>query len=98
MGLINNEISSQMGRGMLVRAQAIIAQNLRAYPKKEEGGRALSSCWVQISTRSIRAQPLEDRAARSAPLNDTTGMVLYYKGELALTLYHSNAGGRTESR
>jgi stage II sporulation protein D len=94
VGLINNEISSKWPKAV-VRAQAIIARTYALGQKKKRAGELYHLKGTDIDQVYKGSGP-EDRRARRA-VNDTTGLVLYYKGELALTLYHSNAGGRTEA-
>lgn len=94
VGLINSEISSQWHRDV-VRAQAIIARTYALTQKKKREGEPYHLKGSDID-QVYKGSALEDRAARRA-VKDTSGLVLYYDGALALTLYHSNAGGRTEA-
>jgi stage II sporulation protein D len=94
VGLINNEISSNWHKEA-VRAQAIIARTYALGQKQKRLQEPYHLVGTDID-QVYKGSSLEDRKARRA-VDDTSGMVIYYKDELALTLYHSNAGGRTES-
>lgn len=93
-GIINNEISTKWPADV-VKAQAVIARTYALYQRdKREGepyhieGSVLGQVYSGIAA--------EDEAALKA-VKDTRGEVLYYNGGPALTVYHSNAGGKTDS-
>jgi stage II sporulation protein D len=93
-GLINNEISSSWPR-QSVRAQAVIARTYALVQKKKRATEPFHLSGTDID-QVYKGSGSEDNAAFKA-VRATTGEVLTYRGELALTLYHSNAGGRTEA-
>ncbi|MEE9543130.1 MAG: SpoIID/LytB domain-containing protein [Thermodesulfobacteriota bacterium] len=93
-GLINNEISSSWPLES-VRAQAIIARTYALYQKEKRAEEEFHLSGTD-KDQVYKGSATEDNAAFRA-VQDTRGEVLTYNGELALTLYHSNAGGRTES-
>ena len=93
VGLINREISSRWPPEA-VKAQAVIARTYALYQKEKRKGELfhLSGTFMdQVYT----GMGVEDDAALRA-VRDTEGEVLGYNGGLALSLYHSNAGGVTE--
>jgi stage II sporulation protein D len=93
-GLINYEISAKWPLHV-VKAQAVIARTYALYQKK---GAGLNPYHVEGSVlgQVYRGVNAEDAVAGSA-VNETRGQVLTYNGDLALTVYHSNAGGRTDA-
>ncbi len=93
-GLINNEISSHWA-GDVVKAQAIIARGYALTQKKKRANEPFHLSATSLD-QVYKGSGSEDRSARRA-VNTTRGEVLTYNGEIALTLYHSNAGGMTES-
>lgn len=93
-GVINGEISSHWS-GDVVKAQAIIA---RGYALTQKKKRANESYHLSATNKDqvYKGSASVDRSARRA-VDTTRGEVVMYNGEIALTLYHSNAGGITES-
>ncbi|MBI5809940.1 MAG: SpoIID/LytB domain-containing protein [Deltaproteobacteria bacterium] len=93
-GLINNEISSRWAEDA-VRAQAVIARTYALYQRERRINEPFhidGSVMGQVYTGALA----EDDASLKA-VRDTTGEILIYGGHPALTVYHSNAGGVTES-
>lgn len=97
-GLINAEISSSW-HIEAIKAQAVIARTYALY-KKYDNNNPNSSGHYDLTSTNIdqvyEGASSEDSVARRAVWK-TRGEVLTYKGEIALTVYHSNAGGRTEA-
>lgn len=94
VGLINHEISSKWPMEV-IKAQAVIARTYALYQKKRRIGQPYhleATVLDQVYSGTIP----EDTTSLTA-IQDTRGEVLTYNGELALTVYHSNGGGRTES-
>jgi stage II sporulation protein D len=93
-GLINYEISTKWPPAA-VKTQAVIARTYALYQKRQRKGKEYH---IEGSTlgQVYRGINAEDRAALKA-VNDTRGQVLTYRSKLALTVYHSNAGGRTDA-
>jgi stage II sporulation protein D len=93
-GLINYEISARWPADA-VKTQAVIARTYALYQKRKSKG---GQYHIEGSTlgQVYKGINAEDRAALKA-VNDTRGQVLTYRGKLALTVYHSNAGGRTDA-
>jgi stage II sporulation protein D len=94
VGLINSEISSKWPVEAL-KAQAVIARTYAVYQKRARSGSAFHLTNTNMDQVYSGAHT-EDLAALRA-VEETAGEILAYRGEPALTLYHSNAGGRTES-
>ncbi len=94
VGLINNEISSSWPLEV-VKAQAVIARTYALFQKEKRSGE-LFHLSATVIDQVYKGSATEDNAALRA-VRDTSGEVLTYKGEIALALYHSNAGGKTES-
>ncbi|MEK7773874.1 MAG: SpoIID/LytB domain-containing protein, partial [Deltaproteobacteria bacterium] len=93
-GIINNEISSKWHREA-IKAQAVVARTYALYQKKKrlkEPYHVAGSVMGQVYSGA----DVEDAASFKA-VRETAGEILAYKGEPALTVYHSNAGGRTDS-
>ncbi len=93
-GLINYEISSAWPVEA-VKAQAVAARTYVLYRM----GRAVPGPYDIEGTTSgqvYRGAASEDSAARSA-VSACAGEILVYDGAPALTVYHSNAGGRTDA-
>ncbi len=92
-GLINREISSRWP-AEAVKAQAVIARTYALYQMEKRKGELfdLSGTFMDQVYDGMGA---EDDAASMA-VRATEGEVLSYNGGLALSLYHSNAGGVTE--
>ncbi|CAG1066355.1 hypothetical protein BAC1_01964 [uncultured bacterium] len=93
-GIINNEISSRWPEDV-IKTQAVIA---RTYALFNRNKRASSQWHVESSVMGqvYSGSASEDSAAVNA-VASTAGEVLMYEDEPALTVYHSNAGGMTES-
>ena len=94
VGLINHEISSKW-HIEAVKAQSVIARTYALYQKAKKTGAAYhleGTVLGQVYSGSIT----EDESAFEA-VRETMGEVLKYNGELALAVYHSNAGGYTEA-
>ncbi|MBI5892658.1 MAG: SpoIID/LytB domain-containing protein [Deltaproteobacteria bacterium] len=94
VGLINHEISSKWNVEA-VKAQAVIARTYALHQKKKNAGNLYhleGTVIGQVYSGSIT----EDEAALEA-VKQTMGEVLTYNSELALAVYHSNAGGYTEA-
>lgn len=94
VGIINNEISAKWP-GDVVKTQAVIARTYALNQKRKRAGELyhiegsiLGQVYSGVDTEDAEAL----RAVRS-----THGEILAYNGEPALTVYHSNAGGMTDS-
>ncbi|HXI09468.1 MAG TPA: SpoIID/LytB domain-containing protein [Thermodesulfobacteriota bacterium] len=93
-GVINNEISSKWPEEA-VKAQAVVARTYAVYrmntrtdaPYDIEG-----TVMGQVYSGAASEDPEAIKAVR-----DTAGQILTFAGEPALTVYHSNAGGVTDS-
>ena len=94
VGLINKEISSSWSKNAL-KTQAVIARTYALHQKRSRLGEPFHLKGTHEGQVYTGAQS-EDAAAYNA-VRRTSGEVLTYGGELALTVYHSNAGGRTEA-
>lgn len=94
VGIINHEISSRWHMEA-VKAQAVIARTYALYKKGGSAGLPydLEGTVLGQVYRGVNA---EDDAAERA-VRSTRGEILTYGGEPALTVYHSNAGGRTDA-
>ncbi|CAG0929450.1 hypothetical protein PLCT1_01054 [Planctomycetaceae bacterium] len=93
-GIINNEISSKWPEDV-IKTQAVIARTYALFNMNKRAGapwHVESSVMGQVYSGSAS----EDSAAVSA-VAATAGEVLMFADEPALTVYHSNAGGMTES-
>ncbi len=94
IGLINSEISSKWHEEV-IKAQAVIARTYAIYQKqrrKDEPFHLTSTVRDQVY-RGARDNDLSSFLA----VYRTFGEVVVYRGRPALTVYHSNAGGMTES-
>ena len=94
VGIINNEVSSKWHIEAL-KAQAVISRTYALYQKeKRQGGvyELTNTHMDQVYSGADR----EDRASFKA-VRSTKGQVLMYGNAMALTVFHSNAGGRTEA-
>ncbi|MBI5237162.1 MAG: SpoIID/LytB domain-containing protein [Deltaproteobacteria bacterium] len=94
VSIINNEISSKWPHDVL-KAQAVVARTYAVYQRNRRQnspyhieGSVMGQVYSGVDT--------EDSAALTA-VRDTAGEILTYSGEPALTVYHSNAGGMTDS-
>lgn len=93
-GVINNEISSKWPVEA-VKAQAVVARTYAMYqmnnhpdsPYDIEG-----TVMGQVYSGAAAEDPDATRA-----VSETAGEILTFAGEPALTVYHSNAGGMTDS-
>ncbi len=95
-----------------LKAQAVIARTYALAKAGRLGGGCTENPGADLCTDSRCCQAWEDRqtmaekwTAEEAPLylekigeavQETRGMVLLYRGELAQTVYHSTCGGETE--
>ncbi len=98
VGLINHEISSKWPEAA-VKAQAIIARTYALHEKERTGGKGLDERYDldgSVLGQVYKGVNAEDNLALRA-VKETRGTVLTYRGKIALTVYHSNAGGMTES-
>lgn len=94
VGIINNEISTTWPANA-VKAQAVVARTYALCQKKKRPGEIYhieGSVMGQVYSGADTEDALALRAVR-----ETAGEVLVYNGEPALTVYHSNAGGMTDS-
>lgn len=93
-GIINHEISSKWPEDV-IKTQAVIA---RTYALFNRNKRAKNPWHVDSSVMGqvYGGSSSEDHAAIAA-VRATTGEVLMFQGDPALTVYHSNAGGMTDS-
>jgi stage II sporulation protein D len=93
-GVINNEISSKWPVEA-VKAQAVVA---RTYAVHQMNNRTDTPYDLEgtVMGQVYRGAAAEDEAATKA-VADTAGEILTFAGEPALTVYHSNAGGMTDS-
>ncbi len=92
-GIINSEVSSSWPMEML-KAQSVIARTYAVYQKRKREHlpfHLTATSMHQLYSGAHR----EDERVLSA-VRATRGEVLFYRGEPALTVYHSNAGGITE--
>lgn len=93
-GIINHEISSKWPEDV-IKTQAVIARTYALFNRNKRNKNPWhidSSVMGQVYGGSSS----EDQAAVSA-VRATAGEVLVYGDEPALTVYHSNAGGMTDS-
>ena len=93
-GIINNEISSSWPLDA-IKAQAIIARSYAIWRIKERAGELYHVTGTSQDQVYTGAGAEDVRAVKG--VQETYGEVLTYGGEVALTLYHSNAGGKTEA-
>lgn len=93
-GIINHEISSRWHEDV-IKTQAVIA---RTYALFNRNKRAKNPWHVDSSVMGqvYGGSSSEDKAAVAA-VRATAGEILMYGDEPALTVYHSNAGGKTDS-
>ncbi|MBI5233686.1 MAG: SpoIID/LytB domain-containing protein [Deltaproteobacteria bacterium] len=94
VGLINNEVSSKW-HIEAIKAQAVIARTYARYQKERRQGGLFHVAGTYMD-QVYNGTDAEDNAAYEA-VAQTKGQVLMYNGMPALAVYHSNAGGRTES-
>lgn len=93
-GLINAEMNSKWHMEA-IKSQAVIARTYALYQKKSrinDPYHLKNSHMDQV----YHGAGKEDDRAFSA-VNSTKGIVVTYKGDYALTLYHGNGGGKTEN-
>lgn len=93
-GIINNEISSKWPKDA-IKSQAVIARTYALYQRKKRADTAYD-IEGSVMGQVYNGAGAEDSASFMA-VNETRGEILAYNGEPALTVYHSNAGGMTES-
>lgn len=93
-GIINNEISSKWHKDSL-KVQAVIARTYALHQKKK---RSSEPYHVEgtVMGQVYNGASAEDAASFEA-VRSTDGEMLFYDGAPALTVYHSNAGGMTDS-
>lgn len=92
-GIVGNEIPAGWPEDAL-RAQAVIARTYALYHKKKRQSDKYhieGSVLGQVFGGMASEHPATTRA-----VDDTRGEIVSYGGEPALTVYHSNAGGRTD--
>ncbi len=94
MGIIGSEISTKWPFEA-VKAQAIIARTYALYNRAKRGKEPYH-LQATVLGQVYGGAAKEDEAAKRA-VKETMGAILTYNGEPALAVYHSNAGGRTES-
>ncbi len=94
VGLINGEISSKWPIEA-IKTQSVIARTYALY-QKEKRKNELYHLKSTTADQVYIGADKEDKAAYKA-VKSTYGEVVIYKGDLALTVYHSSAGGRTEN-
>ncbi len=92
-GIINNEISSKWPLEV-IKAQSVIARTYAIYQMEERKDNLFHLTGTYMD-QVYTGAAVEDRASFRA-VKKTIGEVLVYRGQPALTLYHSNAGGVTE--
>ncbi|GMR04445.1 MAG: SpoIID/LytB domain-containing protein [Thermodesulfobacteriota bacterium] len=93
-GIINYEVSSKWPLEVL-KAQAVAARTYALYMKQKNKG-GVYDIEGTVMGQVYRGAAAEDEAAERAVMG-SRGEVLTFKGEIALTVYHSNAGGATDS-
>lgn len=93
-GIINNEISSRWSEDV-IKTQAVVARTYALFNRNKRA-KALWHVESSVMGQVYSGASAEDKAAISA-VRATAGEVLMYDDEPALTVYHSNAGGMTES-
>lgn len=94
VGIINNEISTKWHRDAL-RTQAVISRTYAVYQKRKHKGEPFhieSTVMGQVYNGINTEDTVALRAVR-----DTAGEILTYNSEPALSVFHSNAGGMTDS-
>ncbi len=94
VGIINTEISSKWPVES-IKAQAVVARTYAIFvrAKKKEGPYDIEG---SVLGQVYSGAAAEDGAAMRA-VRETAGEILVYDDEPALTVYHSNAGGMTDS-
>lgn len=94
VGIINNEISSRWPMDV-IKTQAVIARTYALYnrSKRPDGPYHVEG---SVMGQVYSGAGAEDDAASRA-VRETRGEILTFSGEPALTVYHSNAGGMTDS-
>lgn len=91
-------VPKEMGHGFnmeSLKAQAVAARTFAVASKnkhKDQGFNLCDTTHCQVYAGKIAEHPNTNRA-----VDDTRGLYLYYKGQLAETMYHSNNGGYMES-
>ncbi len=94
VGVINTEISSRWPVES-IKAQAVVARTYAIFnmSKKKDAPYDIEG---SVLGQVYSGAAAEDGAALKA-VQETEGQILTYGGEPALTVYHSNAGGMTDS-
>ncbi len=93
VGVINKEISSSWHKEA-AKAQAVAARSYALYQMRKNTGRPYHVTSTLLD-QVYSGRSAEDQNALYA-VSKTKGEVLVYGRKLALALFHSNAGGRTE--
>jgi len=93
-GIINYEISSAWPREA-VKAQAVAARTYVLY-RMERAAPGPFDIEGTVAGQVYRGAASEDAASLEA-VRECRGEVLFYNGAPALTVYHSNGGGRTDA-
>ncbi len=93
-GIINNEVSSKWHVEAL-KTQAVISRTYALYQKERRAGELYHLTGTHMDQVYTGAGK-EDAASRRA-VKATRGQVLTFNGVPALTVFHSSAGGVTES-
>lgn len=93
-GIINNEISSKWPTDV-IKTQAVVARTYAVFNRER---RAKNKYHVEgtVMGQVYGGAASEDPVAKRAVM-ETSGEILTFGGEPALTVYHSNAGGMTEA-
>ncbi len=94
VGVINSEISSSWPVEA-VKAQAVVARTYASFQRSKRAGE-FYHLEGGVLGQAYDGASGEDSAATDA-VRKTRSEVLTYDHEIALTVYHANAGGRTES-
>ncbi len=93
-GIINNEVSSKWPMEVL-KAQAVASRTYAVY-RRQKNRAGIYDIEGSVLGQVYSGKSREDlRSVRAAW--ECKGEILTYRGEPALTVYHSNAGGRTDS-
>lgn len=78
-----------------IKAQAVAARTYALHNMKQSASKAYDT-EVDSNFQSYRGQAAEYSSTNKA-VDETKGMVIQYKGEPILAVFHSNAGGYTEN-
>lgn len=93
-GVVPLEVSPSWPQEAL-KAQAVAARTYALYNIKQSAAKAYDT-EIGANFQSYRGQAAEYTSTNKA-VDDTKGMVIHYKGEPILAVFHSNAGGYTEN-